>query len=290
MVGFLLPVAVMMRASTLVVAIGLLVPASIVHADPILISGSGAGTSGVQLNASALFQISGNVLKVTLRNAGDSSGNGKDLAANTLTGVFFKLPTGITLSPTSAQIAAGALVQSKKCNRGACSGSTTDVGGEFAYQSGSWAGHNGNHGISSSGYIFDTAGNPIGQSAASGDVTASSSFNGLNLDRKDSLDGINFGIIAPTSDQNPFLTDVGSDMRRNPLIEGEVVFTMAISGGTLLESQISNVSFQYGTNLTDPKLPGGLRPRPVPEPATLLLFAPGLILALRRRRARKALR
>lgn len=85
------------------------------------------------------------------------------------------------------------------------------------------------------------------------------------------------------------LTPVARDT--GPLSEGQVVYTMAISGGTLLESDISNVSFQYGTGPGDPKLPGGMRaPKQIPEPGLMLLLASGLGLAVRRVRRAKAAR
>jgi hypothetical protein len=246
------------------------------HADPILFasfSGQGAG-DGITLNAQAIFEISGTTLKITLRNTGDTSGSDFDKSANTLTGVFFDLPTGITLTPVKAKITEGDLLQPEKCLPSPCSATLKNVGGEFVYQTGTWSGHLGNSGISSSGYI--NADNGGGN------------FNGPNLDDPDAPDGINFGIVAPLS-QSPFKPKSGN-MADNPLIEGEVVFTMSIAGGTLLESQISNVSFQYGTSIGEPKFNSGppdieLPPPGVPEPALLLLLAPAAAAGFRRRRA-----
>ncbi len=266
-----------MSIAAAVVAATLAAP-SAAHAGSILFSGSGTGTDGITLNASALFEISGSTLKVTLRNLGDTSGMSKDKSANTLTGVFFDLPNGITLTPVSAKIAAGDLLQRTKCDIGPCTATTTNVGGEFTYKTGSWSGHTGaDRGISSSGYIDAYAGG--------------GNFNGPNLDAPNSPDGINFGIIAPITASNP-LNPLTGNMKDNPLIEGEVVFSMSISGGTLLESQISNVSFQYGTDISEPKFKAGPPPPPtsVPEPAALLLLGPAIAAVLRRRQRAKAAR
>lgn len=85
------------------------------------------------------------------------------------------------------------------------------------------------------------------------------------------------------------LTPVANDL--GPLSNGQVVYTMAIAGGTLRESDISNVSFQYGTGPGDPTLPGGmLPPKGIPEPGLMLLMASGLGLAVRRARRAKAAR
>ena len=245
----------------------------------VLYTGTGTGSNGVTLTASALFEISGNVLTITLTNTGDSTGaTGTDLSANTLTGLFFDLPDGITLTPDSALIAPGDLFQADECSvkkgkttTNPCSSSTTNVGGEFVYQTGTWDGHTGaTSGISSSGYINADSGG--------------GNFDGPNLDDPDAPDGINFGMIASTG-TNAFNPNGG--LADEPLIEGPVVFALTISCAQtpcqLLESQISNVSFQYGTSITEPSFGGGSEPQtPLPEPATLLLLAPALGFGIRR--------
>jgi hypothetical protein len=85
----------------LVTSVFTLLPAS-AHAGSITLSGSGAGADGVTLNASALFEISGSTLTITLRNTGDTSGSLADLSANALTGLFFDLPTGVRLTRINA--------------------------------------------------------------------------------------------------------------------------------------------------------------------------------------------
>jgi hypothetical protein len=85
---------------------------------------------------------------------------------------------------------------------------------------------------------------------------------------------------------NPFIP-VSDTVAASPLIEGDVIFTMIVAGG----GPGSNVCFQYGSDGTEPKLPGGMAaPASIPEPATLLLLASGLGLALRRRLQQKAAR
>jgi hypothetical protein len=260
--------------SGLFVVLAVCVSASTAFAGSITFSSSGAGIDGVTLNASALFTITGNQLKITLRNAGDTSGTNADKSANTLTGVFFDLPNGITLTPLSATVAPGAIVQGNLCDVGPCTSSTTNVGGEFVFRTGSWNGHAGNFGISSSGYI---------DAAATG-----GNFNGPNLDDPNAPDGINFGIIADQTAANPFKPgSPNGNMAKNPLIEEQVVFTLTIAGGTLTETQISNVSFQYGTSFSEPKLPPGITTSQLPEPGLLALLAGGFLAAGRRRFTRK---
>jgi hypothetical protein len=235
-------------------------------ADAVLFTGSGPG-AGITLSASALFSISGSTLTITLRNEGDTSGTGQDVPGATLTGVFFDLLGGVTLTPISATIAPGALVQASKCNIGPCSGTTTNVGGEFVYRADAFP-DGADRGISSSGYIDA--------------VIGMGNMGGPDLDTPGSPDGINFGIIAPISATNPIFKPNGG-LKKEPLIQTEVVLALAISGGTLDVDDISNVSFQYGTSLTEPNIPGRRKPGdPVPEPATLLLLSPAAALLVRR--------
>lgn len=238
-------------------SLGLMAPGT-ANADSILFTGSGPGVDGVTLNASALFDITGTALTITLTNTGDTSGSGQDVPGNALTGVLFNLPDAFTLAPVSATIAAGALVQPAQCSIGPCDATTTDVGGEFRYGTSAADGpfpDSADRGVASAGYIGGAA-----------------NFGGPNLDNPATVDGPNFSIIGP----GPFNPNGGL---LEPLIQGQVVLALTISGGTLTTSDISNVSFQYGTSFDEPR---------IPEPAMLLLLGPALgALAHRLRRGKR---
>lgn len=257
------------RAIGLLLA-GLALAPTTAHAGSILFTGSGpgdpSGPAGTTLSASALFQISGSTLTITLRNLGDNAST--DVPGNTLTGVLFDLPNSISLTPVSATVAAGAIVQGSSCSPGPCNASTTNVGGEFRYDTAAAfpAASGADRGIASAGYI-------------GGD----GNFGGPNLDGPAAVNGMNFGIIGP----GPFNPNGGNGnggLANKPLIQDRVVFQMTIAGGTLTASQISNVSFQYGTGFSLPRIPGtpGGGGGSIPEPATVMMLAPALGILLRR--------
>jgi hypothetical protein len=131
------------------------------------------------------------------------------------------------------------------------------VAGEFGYQATSLPGL-ADRGIASSGYLTTGLPGNIGN------------FNngaaGTNLDDPVSLDGINFGIVSTAAGFNPNPGEEAS----SPLIRDTVVFVLSGVSG-LSNSDISHVSFQYGTTLTELNIPG------MPEPGSLVLF--GLALA-----------
>jgi hypothetical protein len=280
-----------MRAKNLITAAALASSAILVGTAPasatVVFQTSGTA-SGVAVAAEASFTVSGDVLTITLRNTSAShAANVHDVAGSTLTGVLFHLTGSPTLVPVSALIEAGSIVQSNKCNAGACTEATIDVGGEWGYQSGAFAG-GANQAIGSAGYITTGLANNIGNFE---DGAA-----GTDLDSPKSIGGINFGIISAAAGFNP-----NNGLSKAPLIQDEVTF--ALGGVTgVLESDIEDVSFQYGTSWNEANLPAaacvacgmsrdnievGSRDNAsaVPTPASLGLFASGLLaLAYVRRR------
>ena len=210
---------------------------------------SGPGEEGASLSASAQFGISGDVLTITLTNTAvdDDNGSGKHIPGNTLTGLLWDWAGSPVFTPDEATITAGSLlVQFATCSTGLCTATTTDVGGEFAFNTGV-----GGFGfaIGSAGWIDLYLGN----------------FNGPNLDDPNAPNGINFGIIGP----GVFNPNGGLD--DEPLIRNSVTFTLTVPTG-LDVSDISNVVFKYGTD----DLPAGTIP-PIPEPPTMFLFGSGLV-------------
>lgn len=230
----------------------------------VTVTGSGAGFNGATLEAQATFDITGDILTISLKNiatADEETGSpGQDTPTNTLTGLFFDF-AGSSLSKDTATITAGSLLQGNTCNIGTCDNTTTDVGGEFGFATSWTGGPSAGYGISSSGYIGG----------------AGTLFGGANLDNPLAPDGINFGIISSLGIYNP-----NGGLAGDPVIQDTVTFTLTGATG-LNVADISNVSFQYGTSFEESNIPA------VPVPAAVWLFGSGLLgLVGVARRSRKA--
>jgi len=226
--------------------------------------GSGTGVENASLSSSALFIITNDILTITLTNTAtnDNTDSNKDVPGNTLTGLKFDWTDNLPLNPESVTISPGSIVQGNQCDIGLCDGSTTNVGDEFAFNT-NIGGFE--YAVSSVGWIGTSSGN----------------FNGSNLDGTNAPGGINFLII---SNDFSFLPNGG--LASDPLIQNSVAFN--VSGATGLPVlDISNVRFQYGTNLTEPMFPE-TDEKVVPEPITILLFGKNLagMLAWRGRHSR----
>lgn len=236
-------------------------------ATPISFTATGTGPDGAALAAQADFSISGTTLTIELSNIAedDDTSSGMDVPGSTLTGVFFDFAKNPAMTPVSAF--ASSIYQPEKCDVENCS-ETTNVGGEFYFGTGISLAP-GYYGIASAGYVGG-AGN----------------FNGLNLDDPEAVDGINFGIIS----YDDFHPNGGmGGLVNEPLIRDRVWLTLTLpeplGEGASLDDLISNVSFQYGTALTETNIPGR-HDVPMPEPGVLTLLGLGLgALGLYRRRA-----
>jgi hypothetical protein len=222
--------------------------AGIAFATPITFTGSSGN-----LAASANFAVSGSNLVVTLTNTSTA-----DVMAPTdvLTAVFFTLAGDPTLTRTSAVLANGSSVLFKSQPSGGI------VGGEWAYKDGlSGAPLGADEGISSAGFgLF-----------GSGDR-----FPGSNLQNNASPAGLEYGITS--AGDNPSTGANNNVKGTYALIKNSVVFTLGFPNGFAFDPNaqgaITNVSFQYGTALTEPNVDP---PAAVPEPATMLLVGSGLI-------------
>ena len=210
-----------------------------------------AASSGSR-SASVLFDTSGTDLIVTLTN---TSALDALVPVDVLGAVFFDVAgSPLTLTRASAVVPAGHVVFNGPTDPG------NVVGGEWAYNSGlSGAPFSAAYGISSVGLgLFGP-----------GDL-----FPGTDLQPPTSPDGLQYGIT--TAGDNPLTGN--TPMMTNALIRNQVVFTLSgLPLGFDPSTMISNITFQYGTDLAEPQIR-------VPAPGALLLAPVGGLLALRRRR------
>ncbi|GJQ30106.1 MAG: hypothetical protein HBSAPP03_19900 [Phycisphaerae bacterium] len=210
------------------------------------------GSSGSRA-AEIEFAVTGGNLEVTLSN---TSPNDVLVPVDVLTGVFFDIAGApLTLTRQSAKVAPGSTVLFGTTDPG------NVVGGEWAYKGGLSGGpHGAKYGLSSSGLgLFGP-----------GDI-----FPGSNLEGPASPGGLEYGITSigdnPATGNTPV---TGS----NALIKHSVVFVLGGVGESFDLNRIGNVSFQYGTALSEPNTPG------TPAPGAAALLGLGSLLIARRRR------
>jgi hypothetical protein len=173
-----------------------------------------------------------------------------------LTAVFFTLDASLT--PTSALLGESFVIHGTSPLDG-------NVGGEWAYEAGlSGAPGGAAQGISAVGFgLFGQA-----------------NFNGEELFTPPPglhLGGLDAGIVSASQ------TDIDSNLKvlRTPLIQDSVVFTLdsTLAAGTDLSGLVTNVSFQFGTDLSLTNLSASPAPSPgpgevpvVPEPASAVIW------------------
>jgi hypothetical protein len=219
------------------------------------------GSSG-NLSASADFSIVGGNLQVVLTNTASADVMNP---AQVLTALFFNVAGNPALSRLAAVLTAGSSVFYDADGQPA--GGV--VGGEWAYKNGlSGAPGSVNAGISSSG---------LGLFGA-GDL-----FPGPGLQPPASPDGVQYGLLSAgdnTGSGNGGITGSGG------LIKHSVTFTLGSLPGNFRLADISDVSFQYGTALTEPNVPGtclrdcGPGTHVVPEPSTWIMLVTGTLCLL----------
>jgi len=213
------------------------------------------GASG-NLSATATFENTGGNLVITLAN---SSLADVMVPANVLTAVFFDVLSGETLTPVSALLS-GSVVHFGPDGGG-------NVGGEWGYGAGLSAPGGATRGISSAGFgLFGSA-----------------NFNGVNLEGPNAVNGLNYGLTSAGDNVSTGNTPVTGGV---PLIKDHVVFRLSGIGlGFDPAASIRNVSFQYGTSLSEPNVPGQ-RGNVIPLPGASILGLAGMtIIATRRQRA-----
>jgi len=250
----------MLKVLALITLAAALAPSAVL-ADSVTVTGTGTASNSVPLAASVTFTtLAGGQLMVTLTNTATS-----DVLApeNVLTAVYFTI-AGVTLTPVSASVPAGSTIvfPLANCVSTAANCSGTNVGGEWGYASALSLPGGATMGISSMGAV-----NGLG----------SANFNGPNLwqPTNGALDGLQAGILS-TGDN----TATGNQMVTGgeALVQDTVVFIFSgLPTGFTLSGNVGNVSFQYGTSLSEPNIPCTNGCTPVPEPGTLALFGTGLL-------------
>lgn len=212
--------------------------------------------------------ISNCVLTIQLTN---TSAVSPAVPADVLTSLFFNFSGAPTLTARKALVASGSSVITTSSG-GAVStlyGAGTNVGSQWAFsQAPNIAGATGaSYGISAAGLGIFGGGDLFCQPGP-GCPTLIAGTAGA------APDGLAFGIV-PTA----YTGASNGGVANRSLIQSSAIFSLkGVSGD--LTGMISNVSFQYGTSLSEPTLH-------VPEPATILVLGFGLVgmMVIRRRRS-----
>lgn len=224
-----------------------------------------AGSAGTGHAGSASFTyLGGTNLQIVLTNTGGDV----LVPSDVITALFFNCSCG-TLSPVSATLTSGSTVFFDADGQPAGG----NVGGEWAFGAGLTGPGTATMGISSAGF----------------DLFGQANFNGPNLDGPTAVGGLNYGLLSTTDNTASGNSAVTGQF---PYVKSSVTFVLSgYTGGTVTSNTFSNISFQYGTSLTEPNLGGGSGGGSgqtlVPEPTSMLLFGSGLALTAYRTRRNK---
>jgi hypothetical protein len=261
----------MKKSATGLVALVLFIVVGTAHGFTFTGVGDGLGFTatgpgdnpGETLHASAIFTTNNFNLIVTLENTGTFDPNDP---ADVLTAIFFNIKGNPTLQQISAELESDSSVIAHPLPLGF----DGNVGGEWTYRN-SLTGTplDANEGISSAALKW---------------FKAKDLFPGENLQGPKGPGGVQFGI---TTLSDLYANDHGG-LKHQGLIQTSVVFTLAGLPEGFELTDISNVTFQYGSNRKQPDITGEAFDI-IPEPSTISLVAAGLLGALtlvRRRLAR----
>jgi len=251
------------RAAMLLAALAVLLATTAQSA--VTYTGSGPGNDASETNSASVtfdLSVSGTTtnLLMSLTNLATYKPNDP---SDILTAVFFSLTGDPTLTKLSASLNAGSV--------GVEDGSTLTVpggivGGSWAYAAGlNGAPGNANEGISAVGFGLFGPGNLFPGSALPGDSPTPG--------------GVGGGLTTAADDGSNY----NGGLAGRPFIKDSAVFTFGAVPASFTLSEISTVSFQYGTTLgTEPNVPGT-----IPEPGPVALTVVGILsLGLLNRRRR----
>jgi hypothetical protein len=222
-------------------------------ADPLVVDDTFSFSDGDR-SASAKFTFSDDLMSIVLTNT--YWGDVPD-PVHVLQALWFDLSDDRMLTRESAILASGSVVLYDDAPVGGI------VGGEFAYRGdlNGEAPNGAKHGISGTGY---------------GIFSKSDRFPGDNLHGEEAINGMPYGLLSDGYAAGGNQAVNGEGPNPKPFILNSVVFNLSGALGLTIDD-VSNVSFEYGTDLAQ-----------VSEPATLLLLGSGLIgIGMIRRKIKK---